>query len=1006
MTEPAAGLEDVLLGGRRLREYPVSALPAHLLARWCDRATAGDADVFRAQRRWDGPAPTAASSDTIRAVHECALSGAGAPGQIAGDPIPFEEVLAPAVTVASQRLDALVGYSVRRLRPAARHALERCLLRRLSLHATPALATEFDAARPPGERMALRWLGARDRGDAAYRAFVRCTLADGLLGFFHRYPALARAIATMVDVWAESSAEALGRLSRYIGETDPLACDGVVTSLVAGHSDPHARGRTVMLFSLASGVNLVYKPRDVSAEAAFHSFITWCNEMRAPIDLAAPRVDCRSGYGWVERVEQKPLCDAAAARRYYRRAGALLAVIHLLGGTDAHHENIIASGEYPVFVDAETLLTPETAPGTQPSDTPAAARLARSVLRTGMLPGRIGDAKAGLSYDVSVLGDLGGALPSVPRWRDINTDAMRMAPEPAKLTTEHLPVLDGQPVTARAYRADVVEGFREMSCWMVAQKAELLADDGPLQAFRGIVARFVFRPTAVYGLVLHSSLRPERLASGVERSIELEVLARIFAGAEECPKAWPILAAEREALEDLDVPLFSMRTDSTQLDLGPDGPSIPSFFRTSAFDELMARASRLDTKKVDEETRIIEAAFAASAPAGAPATSEAAPVACTAERLLAEAETIARTLAQHAVRAHDGAVAWYGLALAPNGSHFTVQAAGPGLYDGVCGPALFLAAMDKVRGTAEYRDLVVGAVRTAVRGVETHAAALPIGGATGLGSVVYTLARLAGFLRMPGLIDAARLVAARITPERIAADRELDVLSGAAGAVLGLLALFDATDERSVLRTAEAAGLRLCTRPGPTLTGMSHGAAGIAYALLRLYAATGERRYFDAAAGAIAWEDSLFLHEESNWPDLRASAAAHSGHRTSWCHGAPGIGLARLGGLAYFDRPIVHRDIAAAIETTRAACYGPVDHLCCGLFGRAETLLVAASVLDRPELRREALGHAGRALARGLYVGHDAPAFAPGFFRGLAGIGYQLLRLASPDAIPSVLLWS
>jgi lantibiotic modifying enzyme len=38
-------------------------------------------------------------------------------------------------------------------------------------------------------------------------------------------------------------------------------------------------------------------------------------------------------------------------------------------------------------------------------------------------------------------------------------------------------------------------------------------------------------------------------------------------------------------------------------------------------------------------------------------------------------------------------------------------------------------------------------------------------------------------------------------------------------------------------------------------------------------------------------------------------------------------------------------------------------------------------------------------------MGHNATPFAPGFFRGMAGIGYQLLRLADPNSLPSVLLW-
>ena len=29
----------------------------------------------------------------------------------------------------------------------------------------------------------------------------------------------------------------------------------------------------------------------------------------------------------------------------------------------------------------------------------------------------------------------------------------------------------------------------------------------------------------------------------------------------------------------------------------------------------------------------------------------------------------------------------------------------------------------------------------------------------------------------------------------------------------------------------------------------------------------------------------------------------------------------------------------------------------------------------------------------------------PGFFKGLAGVGYQWLRLTYPERLPSVLLW-
>ncbi len=29
----------------------------------------------------------------------------------------------------------------------------------------------------------------------------------------------------------------------------------------------------------------------------------------------------------------------------------------------------------------------------------------------------------------------------------------------------------------------------------------------------------------------------------------------------------------------------------------------------------------------------------------------------------------------------------------------------------------------------------------------------------------------------------------------------------------------------------------------------------------------------------------------------------------------------------------------------------------------------------------------------------------PGFFNGVSGVGYQLLRMTHPDLLPSILLW-
>ena len=976
-------------------------------------------------------------------VSESSRPAPSAAEAVSEAPLPFEDVLEPTVRFAFQRLEACAATCIHLLSPDARRALQRSLLRRLCHHVAAALASEFDAERSPGVRFALRWLGPREAppGTVRYHEFTRGLLRDGLAGFFQRNPVLARAIVIITESWIASSAEFLERLSQ---DRTGLSLTRV-QALDADASDPHHGGRRVFLLALENRPGLVYKPRDVSGEAALHSFIEWCNAQKAPLDLRAPRVFCRKGYGWVERVVHEPLVDSGAARRYYRRAGALLAVLHLLGANDMHYENVMASGEFPVLIDAETLLAPDMPgdckAGSASNDGPAARRLARSAQRTGMLPGMAGEVRAEPGFDASALGDRSGILPKLTRWRDVNSDAMRIVLEAASPGIAQLPTLKGEPVSARAYSDDVASGFNEMLHWLVDQKQKLLGGDGPLACFRSMTTRVVFRATAAYQMFLVRSLRPELLSSGIDRSIELEILARHFihcaaAGGSSLvrglpPKNWPVLAAEKEALEDLDIPYFSVEASSTALNLGAGREPISDFFATSGFDSLKARVSALSMKDVAEETAIVRASFVSAETCAAHSKrTKAAVPPCTTSNLLAAAESIARLLAEEAVHGENGSADWYGLVLQDDLGHFALRPMGASLYEGGAGTALFLAAFDAVRGASEYRGLVLNALRTAAQTAQRNTE-MPIGGGLGLGSIVYALVRAAGFLRDPSLLDTARTVAAQITPDRIAADREFDVLSGSAGAILGLLTLHAALpnkdSEPAWLLAAEIGGRHLIASAVATLTGpkawrinslgpsseplagMSHGAAGIAYALLRLYGATQNRIYLEAAREGLAYETTVFSAADGNWPDLRPSPRNPS-YVSTWCHGASGIGLARLGGLPYFDEPGVWRDVEAALAATRAHCPAAVDHLCCGTFGLIETLLVGASVLDRApseadKLRAECLVHAGQALARGLNAGNGTTRFAPGFHRGLAGIGYQLLRLATPDILPSVLLW-
>jgi lantibiotic biosynthesis protein len=84
--------------------------------------------------------------------------------------------------------------------------------------------------------------------------------------------------------------------------------------------------------------------------------------------------------------------------------------------------------------------------------------------------------------------------------------------------------------------------------------------------------------------------------------------------------------------------------------------------------------------------------------------------------------------------------------------------------------------------------------------------------------------------------------------------------------------------------------------PCPPLTGLAHGGSGYAFALLELYSVAQDPVFLKTGRGAFGYEDELFDSVSGNWPDLRPFNSGNEASRfvTAWCHGAAGIGLARL----------------------------------------------------------------------------------------------------------------
>ncbi len=962
-----------------------------------------------------------------------------------GDPLPFEELFLPFVEVARALL-AAEGAS--NLPAHVLNAFARDLLRGLAEIAARVLAVEFRAflacrqfaTDPPAE------LEPEITSRAQYRRFITEVYRDGWGSLFEEYCVMARLLAEAVLRWVGNISEFERRLFDDIAEIERTfnRCKptGGAIAVQTGLSDPHDGGRTVISVEFSSGLKLIYKPRSLGLDRAYFDFVAWINRFGALLPFRILTILDRGDYGWVEYVEHRSCASDEEIRRYYRRTGNFLCLVYALNGSDFHFENMIASGEHPVPIDLETIYHQRTkiAVGDGDDADEMIARLRLSVLATDLLPDPV---KVDHQYfDISGLArsELEEGEADLVVWKHINTDGMDYSYELQRPPPAHnLPKLNGQVAVLNDYTDIILGGFEEAFRFLREKADVLLDENGPLRSMFAHESRFIYRSTALYSLILRRALHPAYLGDGVDLGAQLDVLARRLLKAPHKPITWPLLQAETASLWKLDIPRFTARGDENALRVGP-GNRIVDCFVDTAWNAARKKIGGLSEEDLQWQLSLIVGSFdVRSANLGTD------PSVVTAsdeyeeyreieplgrDELLNAATRLASEIEAKAFRQTNGDLGWMVLNYAPAAERYTLQPMENDLYNGRAGVGLFFAALEKISPGSSYHALAHASLKPIQRWIklatDEELAEFGFGGYAGLSSIVYALTRAGEFLGEGELIADARLAALRIRPDQIENDNGLDAMSGSAGAIPGLLACYAATGEPEVLARAVACGRHLLRRraldkfgfrtwptlDGCHLTGFSHGAAGIAYALLQLYKVTTDAQFHEAAVDGIRFEECAFVSEQNNWPDYRRAAVRLSQSPMfcmAWCHGAPGIGLGRIAALDMMDTREVQRDIQAALASTSSANLLPRDHLCCGNAGLMDTLCTAGERFPQGEWSRKALRLAARTVARsnkrgGFNIAFHNGFFNPSLFQGTAGVGYQLLRLADPAKIPSVLL--
>jgi type 2 lantibiotic biosynthesis protein LanM len=876
------------------------------------------------------------------------------------------------------------------------------------------------------------------------------------LKILQEYPVLCRQVTIAVRQWIDNSLELMQRLTadwQLIKQMFDVDDPGTLAHVETSAGDSHQNGRTVVILVFDSGFKLVYKPRSMAVDVHFQELLEWVNERGDHPRFKTIKVIDRDSYGWSEFIEAKPCSAREELEHFYERQGGYLALLHTLNAIDFHFENLIAAGEHPVLIDLESLFhaKPKLADHSSGVTDMAAEVLAESVLRVGLLPQRMwGDLKQDEGFEVSGLGGAAGQKSPfrVPAWAGIGTDEMRFERQYIRLPgSKNQPTLGEQPVDVLEFANSIVKGFTAIYSLLVKHHDELLEEQGPVAQFTNDEIRYIARPTRFYALSLVDSFHPDFLRDALDRDTFFDHLRDSATQRLELSK---LVEFERADLWRNDIPFFTSTPGSCRL-LSSTKESIEDYFESTSLDAVRKRLHRMDEEDCKQQCWLIRSSLTALA-MGEPTASwqrynleeEEREVDC--ERLLQGAKVIGDRLVELALKDKQE-VTWLGLSLVRE-RFWQVAPMNLGLYDGVAGVALFLSYLGAVTNEPTYTHIAEdatsyihkqwGKFKEAVANLPQLSIPVPIGAFSHSPvSAIYLLTHLGQLWRAEELLTEAESLVG-LLPDFVDRDESFDVLFGAAGCIRPLLNLQAIRSSDQTMELALKCGGVLLKEGMPMTTGIgwktmsgseqplagfSHGAAGIAWALMQLGHYTGESRFIDCAKEAIAYERSLFDPEAGNWPDLRENSRKDQGKdeekdvkqsaspefMTAWCHGAPGIGLSRLDLLMkYGPDPEIEAEVEIAIRTTRASGFGMNHSLCHGDLGNLELLFNAAKAFGDPVLEKEVARVLGGVLdsaeQHGWLCGVPLAVETPGLMTGIAGIGYQLLRFAAPERVPSVLL--
>lgn len=794
---------------------------------------------------------------------------------------------------------------------------------------------------------------------------------------------------------------------------EEMGTESVLEKIITAQGDTHNHGKSVAELKFRNGQKMIYKPRNLESEKAFMSLIKTYNKwVETGRELKVYQVISRKDYGVTEFVEHNIITECTGGLKYYFRCGELLALLYSLNATDMHYENLIASGEYPVLIDCETIISPYVSHHREELEL---LQKTESLKATCLLPVYVG--KEGSKAEVGGIGTVRRQRAPFKSYRLNNK--MRGDIE---LVYDYQEMESGKnnvgiPISQDGIKS-MEQGFEYAYSQILEHKEIYLLQ--VKQLFGNIPIRIILRDTAVYSTMLGIMYHPDLLMDSVSQKVALckDYLEQINKMDEK------IYGMENRELLRGDIPYFYTYANQKSLYCGEE--EISQYYEVSPIMQVLHKIDIMSEEDMKFQKVILERSYLEQKAEYEKdftgfCFGEENSRNDSATEYLHLAQEILEIMLKKSFSFGKGKISWMDCMYADDpGMGVKYSYVGNDLYNGESGIGLVFLYYGIASGKKRYIDIAekIADYGNELLEVYDKNHSYLIGAFSGLSGRLYFNSKLYLYTGKE-IYKSCCIKLMQFINNIMPKDRMLDVISGSAGFLHVLCSIYEGTSdmmlkEKAVYYMECAAGFLISKfdrrdwgwklnieEKKSIYTGFGHGDSGIVAALARYDYNVRKMENKELINKVIENHRILFSQNQDGWYKNEDRRIIGYG----WCHGSIGILLSRVLLKKYGYRDI-DDDIEKAIEISLKKSFGSNMTLCHGDLGSLETMGIAGTLLNKENLVKQEGQGFEWLFENVLLKRYKGNCFRGtevlGVMIGLAGYGYALVK-QSCQKIPSIL---